>query len=177
MSTFAIGAIINRITSQIPDDESFVNVGVWHGFTFLSGIIHNSKKCIGIDNFSQFGGPREEFLKEFVKYRTGNHTFVEMDYEEYFAKTHQETPIGFYIYDGHHSYENQLKGLQIAEPFFSKDCIILIDDTNLPEVEKANLDFITQSSNSYRILLDTKTYCNAHPTYWNGIMIFQKISA
>src|SRR5437899_2425873 len=52
MSTFAIGAIINLGVWQMPDDQAFVDVGVWNGFTFLAGMIGNSvKRCIGIDNF------------------------------------------------------------------------------------------------------------------------------
>jgi len=130
MSTFAIGAIINEGVSQMKDNLAFVNVGVWHGFTLLSGMVNNKeKRCIGVDNFSEFGSPRKAFLKRFNKYRRASHYFYEMDYSEYFLKVHKE-PIGFYIYDGNHSYENQLRGLQVAEPFFSENSIILIDDAN-----------------------------------------------
>ena len=41
MSTSAIGAIINRSVSEMKPDETFVNVGVWFGFTFFSGIVGN----------------------------------------------------------------------------------------------------------------------------------------
>lgn len=175
MSTFAIGAIINEGVSQMQDNLAFVNVGVWHGFTLLSGMVNNAeKRCIGVDNFSEFGSPRKAFLKRFNKYRRASHYFYEMDYSEYFLKVHKE-PIGFYIYDGNHSYENQLRGLQVAEPFFSENSIILIDDANYAGVRQVTMDFISSSSCEYRILLDRATYCNYHPTFWNGIMIIQKV--
>lgn len=41
MSSFAMGAIIHRGVSLMPKDQAFVNVGVWHGFTFLCGMINN----------------------------------------------------------------------------------------------------------------------------------------
>jgi len=174
MSTFAIGAMINRGVSHMPDTRVFVNVGVWHGFTLLSGMINNAqKRCIGVDNFSEFGGPREAFLKRFNRYKSPNHHFYEMDYVDYFSKVHKE-PIGFYLYDGNHSYENQVKALQVAEPFFSKNCIILIDDTNYQEPRQATTDFISNSPYGYQVLLDRTTYCNHHPTLWNGIMIIQR---
>ena len=44
MSTFTLGALINRGVSQMPDSEAFVNIGVWHGFTFLCGMINNSER-------------------------------------------------------------------------------------------------------------------------------------
>lgn len=175
MSTFAIGAMINRGVSHMPDSQVFVNVGVWRGFTFLSGMIGNHRKtCIGVDNFSEFGGPREEFLERFNQYKGPNHYFYEMDYVEYFANVHQE-PIGYYVYDGHHSYNNQLQGLQAAQPFFSRNCIIMVDDTNWEPPRLATMDFIARSPYKYQIILDATTYCNFHPTLWNGVIVFQRI--
>jgi len=175
MSTFAIGAIINLIVSNMPPDEAFVNVGVWHGYTFLSGIIDNpDKKCIGVDNFSEFDGPREEFLKRFENFKGKNHRFYEMDYLEYFSKVHSG-PIGFYIYDGNHSKENQFKGLQVAEPFFSKGCLILIDDINWDDPMDATHEFISQSRHTYEVIAQEPTIHNYHPTYWNGITLLQMV--
>ena len=113
-------------------------------------------------------------MENFNKLKSEAHRFYEMDYLQYFSTIHKE-PVGFYLYDGDHSYENQLKGLQAAEPFFSDRCIILVDDTNWDEPRRATMDFMAQSSKSYRIIFDQKTYRNAHPTFWNGITIFQRI--
>ncbi|MEI7449610.1 MAG: class I SAM-dependent methyltransferase [Desulfomonile sp.] len=174
MSTLAIGAMINRAVSELSQAEMFVNVGVWHGFTFLCGMVNNPTKiCVGVDNFSEFGAPRDLFLARYNDYKGPNHYFYEMDYTEYFSTVHGGS-IGFYIYDGGHDYENQLKGLQIAEPFFSENCIILVDDTNWDAPRRATLDFISNSSSTYRILLDAKTNYNCHPTLWNGVLIFQR---
>ena len=174
MSTFAIAAMINAGIAQMSADRCFVNVGVWNGFTLLSGMIGNpNKRCIGIDNFSEFGGPKDEFAQRFERYRSPNHVFQNMDYEEYFGNVHQD-PIGFYIYDAEHSYENQLRGLQVAEPFFAPGCIVLIDDTNFNAPRNALFDFIAVSRNSYRVLLDRATRTNAHPTLWNGVVVLQR---
>jgi hypothetical protein len=174
MSTFAIGAIINHTVSQMPRDVCFVNVGVWNGFTLLSGIAGNpDKRCIGVDNFSEFGGPKEQFVRRFNELKSEEHHFYEMDYREYFAKFHTGE-IGFYIYDGNHSYENQMIGLKLAEPFFAKNCTVLVDDTNGIDPREATLDFINQSESKYAMLLDVKTRANKHPTFWNGIMVFRR---
>jgi len=176
MSTLAIGAMINYGVSQMPDTLTFVNVGVWHGFSLLSGMSGNAgKRCVGIDNFVWFGRPRKAFFERFNKYKSSNHYFYEMDYREYFSRVHKD-PIGFYVYDGPHGYDDQLRGLQMAEPFFSQSCIILVDDTNWDDPRRATMDFIAQSSYEYRILLDRTTSRNGHPTFWNGIMIIQRIN-
>ena len=119
MSTFAVAALIHEAVGRVPPDATFVNIGLWNGFTFLAGAIgHPDKRCVGVDNFSQFGGPREAFGERFEKFKGPKHRFYDLDYREYFTDVHRE-PIGFYIYDGDHTYDNQLLGLQTAEPYFS----------------------------------------------------------
>jgi hypothetical protein len=175
MSSLAIGALINEGVRQMPREQIFVNVGVWHGFTYLSGILDNEdKRCVAIDNFSEFGGPRTAFLRRFRRYGSGRHHFFEMDYRRYFSEVHRGT-IGFYIYDGGHTYKDQLNGLQIAEPHFSDRCIIVVDDTNYQAVRQAIEDFIDQSDSSYQIVLDETTFCNYHPTFWNGITVLKRV--
>lgn len=98
-----------------------------------------------------------------------------MDYEQYFLK-HHKIPIGVYLYDGEHSYENQFKGLSTAEPFFGPNCLILVDDTNDVEPRQATMDFIAKSSNRYEVVFDARTHTNMHPTWWNGLMIVQRRS-
>jgi hypothetical protein len=157
----------------MPTGQSFVNVGVWNGFTFLTGSASNpDRTCIGVDNFSESGGPREAFGERFERLAGPNHRFYEMDYRDYFSNKHSG-PIGVYLYDGEHSYDNQWRGLEIAEPFFADDCVVVVDDTNWEEPHAATLDFLEASRRDYTVLLDRGTAGNGHPTLWNGIMVLQ----
>ena len=175
MSTLAIAALINEAVATMSRKDAFVNVGIWHGFSFLAALMNNPEKtCIGIDNFSEFGGPKKYFLPRFDRFKSQNHFFHDMDYLEYFGNIHRGS-IGFYFYDGNHSYENQLKGLRVAEPFFSPECLILVDDTNWDEPYQATFDFMKKSENSYRTLLDVRTKHNCHPTFWNGVLVIQRV--
>lgn len=176
MCTFAIGSLINTIVSRLPIDQCYVNVGVWQGFSFLSGIITNPDKiCIGVDNFSEFGGPKEEFLERFNNYKSDNHKFYNIDYQEYFKNFH-ENEIGFYIYDGNHEKEHQREGLKSAEPFLAKDALILVDDINLDDPINGTIEFIQQSPHKYEIIFEQNTAHNSHPTFWNGIALLKKLT-
>ena len=126
-----------------------------------------------VDNFSQFGGPRKDFLDRFRMTKSALHQFHEMDYEQYFAAVHQGN-IGLYIYDGEHSYRNQLNGLLVAEPFFVPGTIIIVDDTNHDDPRNATFDFMSARRGRYSLLHDLKTRCNGHPTFWNGLMVLVK---
>ena len=79
-----------------------------------------------------------------------------MDYQEYFSRMHQQK-IGFYIYDGGHEYEDQLKGLKVAEPYFSDNCMILVDDTNWKDPRQATSILCKTVPHQYKLLLDRKT--------------------
>ena len=173
MSTFAVAAIMNHAVSSMPKEHVFLNVGVWNGFSFLSGLAGNDDRtCIGVDNFSESGGPRDAFMGRFERSAGPIHRFHEMDYRDYFAEVHEE-PIGVYFYDGEHSYENQWRGLEIAEPYFTDDCIVLVDDTNWADAHRATLDFIEASGLRYSLYMDERTAGNGHPTLWNGLMVAQ----
>jgi hypothetical protein len=174
MSTFAIGAVLNAAVADMPPGAAYVNVGVWNGFSFLAGLEGNpTKRCIGVDDFSEFHGPREAFLERFGRHRAAAHEFHETGYERYFHAVHRG-PIGVYFYDGAHSYAEQLAGLQAAEPFFTERCLVIVDDTNWTDPRQATLDFVRQSRYRYQLVADRPTVAIKHPTFWNGLMMLRR---
>ncbi|GAB4141334.1 MAG: hypothetical protein Tsb009_11110 [Planctomycetaceae bacterium] len=174
MSTFAVGAIINRAVSEMSPGHQFVNVGVWHGFTFFSGLAGNSEKpCIGVDNFSHRDSPRDQFLSRMTRWRSTAHRFHEMDFRDYFQHAHSG-PIGVYVFDGPHTRQDHLDALEFAEPFFADNCIVIIDDSNWDQVRSATDQFLARSSHHYEKLFDVRTPASGHPTFWNGLMIFRR---
>jgi len=174
MSTFRIGRIINWIVSQMPADQQYVNVGVWHGFSLFAGMVGNpDKKCVGVDNFSLSSSSRISCRQDFIKFGSAKHDFFEMGMDEYFKKYHSGK-IGFYFYDADHSYPAQLRGLELAEPFMADDCLIMVDDTNQEYPKQATLDFMKQSKYNYEIIIDEMTERPYDTEWWNGIMIIQK---
>jgi hypothetical protein len=174
MSTLAIAGILGKCVNDMEDGAAFVNVGVWHGFTFLSQVILNpNTNCIGIDNFSEFGGPKAEFMERFEKYKSDKHFFYEMDYKKFFENT--KLRIGTYLYDGAHDEESQYNGLKVAEPFLIPGAYVVIDDINLESAVKGTIRFMDESKYGYRCLSFLRTANNMHPTFWNGIAVFQKL--
>lgn len=173
MSTFAIGAIINRAVAELDASQSFVNVGVWHGFTFFSGLAGNAaKRCIGVDDFSHRGSPREKFLSRLERWGSDSHTFHEVGFREYFQNVHTGS-IGAYVFDGPHTREDHRDALELAEPYFADGCIVVMDDTNWSQVREATEEFIEQSPRTYETLLDVRTPGTGHPTFWNGVMVLR----
>ena len=172
MSTPAIGLMINHICKNIKKDEIFLNIGAYRGFTTVCGMIDTVCTVHSVDNFSEFDGPKDIFFKNFNLFKGENHFFHEKDYELFFKNWNNS--IKFYIYDAHHSYEQQYKNLIIARDFFVKDTIIYIDDYNVDAVENGTKDFLSKYPNEFEIIKEIKTPFNTHPTYWNGFILFKK---
>lgn len=176
MSTIAIAHIINSLVKQMPAEHSYVNIGVWCGWSFFAGIIGNEDKhCVGIDNFSEFPemDSKKIFEYQYNILKTKNSEFYEMDYEDYFKDAHTGK-IGVYFYDGDHQYEHQLRALEIANPFLADEAHVIVDDTNKHTAYNACRDFITQQKGRFKIVFDQKTANNSHPTFWNGLTILKK---
>ena len=135
MSTYAIGYLINRICKNLSKNQIYLNIGCWKGFSLVAGMINTQCKVIGVDNFSQFTGPKNDFIKNFENSKKSNHFFFEQDYEKYFESLdHTKDKFDFYFYDGEHSYDNQFKNLEIADNFLNVGSLVLIDDINFDEV-------------------------------------------
>jgi hypothetical protein len=174
MSTMAIGAVLNLAVASMPPGQAFVNVGTWHGYTLLAAMAGNPDAlCVGIDDFSEHGGPREEFNRRFERFRTPRHSFHDMDYRDYLAGIH-EGPIGVYLYDGEDSYEAELEALRAGEPFFAGGCLVMADDTNRGHRRRAMFDFAEQSPHEYSVVLDAHTAANRHPTFWKGTLVLRR---
>ena len=174
-STLALALVINRIVSELRPGTAYLNIGVLNGFTLFAGMVGNpATRCIGVDNGPRTVSPEGPFLRRFRQLKSDRHEFHGIGYEEYFARVHRD-PIGFYLYDADHSYDNQLRNLRLAEPFFSDDCFVLIDDTNAAPVRQATLDFLASARHRYETLLDVRTPRDRHPTYWNGAMLMRRV--
>ncbi|MBT9548136.1 MAG: class I SAM-dependent methyltransferase [Candidatus Sericytochromatia bacterium] len=176
MSSLAILALIQQGVEQMPPGSMYLNIGVWQGLSLCAGLLGNGgRPAVGVDNFSHGSADSKQALKRNLNRFAGPQTrFFVMDYERYFAER-QRGPIGFYFYDGDHAYEHQLRALELAEPYLLSGSRILIDDTNWPEPRQATLDFLIQRPGQYQMLLDIQTFSDAHPTFWNGVMLFERL--
>ena len=86
MSTYAIGHIVNQVCKKLSNDQIYLNIGCWKGFTLVSGMVDTNCKVIGVDNFSQFKGPKNEFYKNFENYQNKEKHFFTMRTIKFFLK-------------------------------------------------------------------------------------------
>lgn len=177
MSTIANAWIINQIASNLDKNQNYVNIGCWKGFSLIAGMINTKCSVYGVDNFTWIDAPRKEFYNNFNNYKNDKkHFFYEGDYVKFLQQWDGEKNyIDFYFFDGPHTYNDQYQSLELASNFFRSGTVILVDDTNWEEPREATMDFIKNNNNKYKILHDLKCNHARHPTYWNGLIILQKL--
>jgi hypothetical protein len=192
MSTINIGMLINIICSQLEEDEAYVNIGVWNGYSFFSGLLNNDVHAIANDSFKvytggtgwtgkkdrlgrEFGDTENIFTTEFKRLATDKQKYYIEDCWDFLAKYEERKlpKVGFYFYDGHHSYEFQIKALEAMEPYLAEKCIIMIDDSNIESVQQANNEFFGKRK-EFECICSIDTPCNGWPTWWNGIQLYAR---
>lgn len=160
------------------EDARYLEVGPWKGSSVCSAMYQNKATVVCIDNWSQFGGPKGEFISNFEKFKGDNKaTFIEQD--SFLVDVSILPKFNIYMYDGHHSHESQYKALQHYLDCLDETFIFIVDDWNDEHVRNGTNAAIKDLQ--LKILYEKEvrlTWDNTHTqqplarnTWWNGIYI------
>lgn len=177
-TTVAGAYLLHRLVEAMPPEQVYLNVGVWHGFSYFAPLVGNpSKVCIGVDHFREFAenSGRAEFQELYARFRRDGAEFYELDFREFFPGFTRK--VGVYYYDGDHSYQAHLDALRLAHPHLVPGSYVVIDDIDRPDVYGAVFDFLGREGqfSNYEIVLDRKTHAPFHPTWHCGILVLKKV--
>ena len=145
----------NNICSM--NDARYLEIGTWKGSSICSAMCSNKITCLAIDNWSEFGGPKTEFLKNFNKYKGRNNaTFIEKNCWDIDVTTLGRFNI--YMYDGNHEETSHFQALNHYLPCLDDKFIYLIDDWNWKYVRNGTLNSI--KDNNVKILYQKEIFTN-----------------
>ena len=162
---------------SIPDAR-YLEIGTWKGSSVCSAMCGNKAKVTCIDNWSEFGGPKNEFLMNFEKFKGENEaSFIENDC--YSVDVYKLPKINMYMYDGNHTNENHYKALLHYYNCLDDIFIFIVDDWNWKEVRDGTMTSIQKLN--LKILYEKEvrlTWDNSvtpepelSKNWWNGIYI------
>jgi hypothetical protein len=121
------------------EDARYLEIGTWKGSSVCSAMCGNNAKVVCIDNWSQFGGPKSEFLTNFKKYKGSNYAmFIEKDC--YQVDTDGLPSFNIYMYDGEHSKENHGRALTHFYNCLDDMFVFIVDDWNWKPVREGTLE-------------------------------------
>jgi hypothetical protein len=145
----------------------YLEVGVWKGSSFVSSMFNNEIHGTCVDNWSEFGGPREEFLKNLEQFDIKNYTFVDGD----FFSTTFDKKFDIYLYDGCHEESAHSKAIEHAWPYLADEAIIIIDDWNWECVRNGTYASLPMDQvASVHEIIHSDVFQSDR--FWNGIGVF-----
>lgn len=161
------------------DNAQYLEIGTWKGSSICSAMCNNNMRCIAIDNWSEFGGPKEEFFRNFNQFKGKNNaTFIEKDCWK--VDISKIGKFNIYMYDGHHSEKSHYDALNYYLPCLEDEFIYLVDDWNLYRIRDGTINSI--KDNNLKILYQKEIITSfkgnhARPNginsdWHNGISIF-----
>ena len=156
----------------------YLEIGTWKGSSVCAAMCGNDADVLCIDNWSQFGGPKADFLRNFEAYRGKNRaSFLEADCFSIDVSTLPKFNI--YMYYGDHSEESHYRALAHFLPCLDDVFVYVVDDWNWNQIRegtrRAIRDLGLEVVYEREVLL---TQDNTHTpveearrTWWNGIYV------
>ena len=101
----------------------------------------NKADIVCIDNFSEFGGPKEDFLHNLNKFKGENNVlFINEDY--FTVDISKINKRNIYLYDSNHNYDSQYKALTYFYDCLDDIFILIIDDWNCEIIRNSTINVI-----------------------------------
>lgn len=162
--------LINRLIS-LSRAPRYLEIGSWAGSTACSALYGNRVEVTCIDNWSEFGGPKDVFLSNI---RAASNpgvafSFIESDYRKVdFGKL---GPFDVYLFDGPHSLQDQYDGVRLAQPALADTFVMIVDDWNWEQVRSGTFAAIADEKLRLHLSVEIRTARDNSPDWHNGYFI------
>lgn len=169
---------INALIASLTPDARYLEVGVWQGSTLCSAIAGHQAFAVAIDNWSEFGGPREACLANVQRFAGKSRVLmIESDFRKVNYASLPKSNV--FLYDGPHQEIDQLDGIVLAQPALDPRHVLIVDDWNLSYVRSGTFQAIERLSLDVPLMIQIRsTLDDTHPAHhsaaseWhNGYMI------
>jgi predicted O-methyltransferase YrrM len=165
-------ALLNLAASCLGQDEAYVEVGVYHGASLIAAMLANEdKRFVGIDALRFSGTSLDKIEANLARFGLDVPEIVVGDaFELVPAGALGDTRIGVWYYDAAHTFEAQVEGLRIAEPHLVSGALMIVDDTDWEDVDRA-LDAYLADQPRARKVLTIEGKSRGAPQWWEGMQV------
>jgi len=154
---------INNLV-RIVDNPRYLEIGSWAGSTLCSAIYGNKLKAVAIDNWSEFGGPRDQFIQNVEKFSSPQTRvfFIESDFRKVDYDRDIRDFFNIYLFDGPHLAEDQYDGLAMVLKCLDKQFVFIVDDWNWDRVREGTFAAIQKCGLNVLYSAEIRTTLNGH---------------
>lgn len=171
--------------NRIAKDKNVLEIGSFCGASTVA-MAESAKKVSTFDNWQNqetvavlekyqniIINPKEEFLKNTKDYSNIDLYSYDIFKPDGFRKIYklfEEDPFEVIFYDASHTQQDVITFLMLYQDIF-KNCILVIDDYNFPEVQQAITFCTLENPNPPIKEFLIRTTGESKETFWNGIAI------
>ncbi len=174
MSSTKNRCLLNNILT-LPS-ANYLEIGCWKGSTLVSALYGNEttiNTASVIDNWSEFGGPYQEFLNNCKRY-LGNFPLLIYSHDcfDLDPRTFITLPINVYFYDGGHTAIEQEKAFTFYNDVFDDLFICIVDDWNWEHARTGTLAAFEKLN--YQVLYEVYLPANCNgdrENWWHGFYV------
>lgn len=152
-----------------------LEVGCHRGAATVAALRGNeSTAATVVDDFSEFGGPKDDFLRNVRDAGLEDRvTLEDVDCWEFFARPPSGAPYDVYVYDAGHTLEDQRRAIVEAAPHLASPCVVVIDDWNWGQVREGTARGLEDAGAEVLWRHEIATGWNGDlEGYWNGAGLF-----
>jgi predicted O-methyltransferase YrrM len=166
-------ALLNLAASLLEAGESYVEVGSFKGLSLIAAMLGNEGDFVGIDDFSLRDGSRALLEANLRRYGLAGHTILEGDaFELLRRRALGDRRVGVYYYDAAHDYRSQVRGLRLIEPHLTTGALLIVDDTDWPQVARAMRDYLAREPRA-EVLVSLDGRGRGQPWWWEGVTVLR----
>lgn len=137
--------LINNLLESTVNPR-YLEVGSWAGSTACSALFGNEARALCIDNWSEFGGPRDLFLQNIEVIKTTaqiDFDFLESDFRQ--VDYSNVGKFNIFLFDGPHSEEDHYDGVSLTKQALDDVYTFIIDDWNWEPVRSGTVSAIRRN--------------------------------
>lgn len=172
--------LYNQICAYVKDDgdavaepTKYLEIGAWKGSSTVSALYKNEHVLATvIDNWSEFGGPKDDFHRNISWFKDQVHVIEDDCFSPGVRdQLASRGPFDIYLYDGYHSEEaHELAITRIWEALADR-CLIMIDDYNWEGVRAGTRQGLERAG--ARIVYERHIENpSGRDGFWNGCGLF-----
>jgi predicted O-methyltransferase YrrM len=167
-------ALLNLAASCLEPDEAYVEVGVFHGASLVAAMLGNDgRRFAGIDSFAFRDASLEKVEANLARFGLERPELLVGDAFELVPNgALGDARVGVWYYDAAHDYDSQVAGLRVAEPLLVPGALVIVDDTDWAEVERAIDDYLAEQPRARRLLTIAGRE-RGLPHWWEGMQVLR----
>jgi hypothetical protein len=149
-------SFINNLVETY-SDARYLEIGCWAGSTATAALYGNAAKCVCIDNWSEFGGPKRKFFTniEMVRSDKIDFNFIEQDFRKVDCRA--LGTFNIYVFDGPHNESDHYDGIVLVQPALEQSHILIVDDWNWTAVRDGTLRALVEINCRITFWIEVRT--------------------